>query len=149
MPESKWRGGRPSRFSAALGEKVLGEIQAGVPLRDAAKMAGVGSRTLDRWLARGRAGDPALADWARRVDKRREDLRRARVAAAWRKDREEAPARWQRFKAARERWWMERLGPRRFWLMRLAWLSTHGKTRAFERTLERMRAEGFGANFTL
>jgi hypothetical protein len=96
----------------------------------AAMTAGVGLRTLAEWLAKGRAGDPALAGWVREIEAAERLADRRRLHA--RRDRELAAAkeRWQRFKAGREQWWLEQLGEVEFWRRRVGWLVAEGRTRA-------------------
>src|SRR5689334_10921267 len=103
---------RPTTYDEARGRAVLGRMMLGDSRRDAAKAAGVCLRTLQGWLARGRAearrGDQGpLAGFARRFDRVAEARRRAAVEAWWGRHHARASERWRRFKAARERWWLE------------------------------------------
>jgi hypothetical protein len=62
-----------------------------------------------------------------------------------------ARARYQRFRVARERWWLDRLGEVEFWGRRVRWLMAEGKTRSLGSAIGRLaaalerseRAEGF------
>ena len=64
MPQPIDRGGRPSKFTAANALAIVAEVTAGVPRDEAARAAGVGPSTVYRWLAKGRAGDPAYQAFA-------------------------------------------------------------------------------------
>jgi hypothetical protein len=57
----------------------------------------------------------------------------AREAAA-------ARARYQRFKAARERWWLDRLGEVEFWGRRVEWLMAEGKSHSLGVAIGRLAA---------
>jgi hypothetical protein len=58
---------------------------------------------------------------------------------------------YQRFKAARERWWLDRLGEVEFWGRRVRWLMAEGKTHPLGLAIGHLaaalegseRAEGF------
>ncbi len=140
---------RPSKFNPDRGRVIVAALLDGQPRRASAAAAGVGLRTLAAWLARGRAGDPALAEWVRQAaaaeraagDRRRAALRERYDAAA--------KERWRRFKAARESWCIEQVGPVAFWSRRLQWLAANGKDRAYAATVAKLRAEGFGINVRL
>lgn len=99
----------PERAGAALGLALVGE-----PRHRIADRAGVGLRTLQEWLARGRAGEPPFAAWAEAFEKATIEGRRPRREARYEREQAAARGRWQRFKAAREGWWRERLGPAAF-----------------------------------
>ena len=142
------RGGRPTKFSPELGAEILRLLAAGRSRAEIAEAVGIGKRSLQDWLARGRDGEPPFAAWADRFDATMEVVRRRRIRANWQRYDAASKERWQRFKAAREEWWKERLGPAEFWTRRLAWLASRGKWAAYHRTIERLRAEGFRINAT-
>lgn len=132
---------RPTKFNAERGRIIIEAVAKGQARKAAAEAAGVGLRTLADWLARGRASDPAtddLAEWvlwfeaAERVASRRR--RNARIE----RERIAAAERWQRFKAARERWWMEQLGPVEFWKRRVGWLAANEKERSLGPAVARL-----------
>jgi hypothetical protein len=138
---------RPSKFSPERGRVIVGAVASGADRKAAAEAAGVGLRTLAEWLARGRASDPAtddLAEWVELFEAAKRVARRRRARVRHERERAEAVERWQRFKAARERWWKDQLGECEFWRLRLVWLADRGKSRAFDATVARLRAEGFG-----
>ena len=51
---------RPTKFNPDRGRVIVGALLAGQGRRAAVEAAGVGLRTLAEWLAKGRAGDPAV-----------------------------------------------------------------------------------------
>ena len=57
-------------------DQVATAIAAGASIADAAREAGIAARTVERWLARGRDGDPDYSAFAVRVDlaRRRQSL---------------------------------------------------------------------------
>ena len=140
---------RPTKFSPEIGESILRHLGSGRSRRETVEALGIGRRTLQDWLRRGRDGEPTFATWAERVDRVAELRRRKRVRASWARYEAESKERWKRFKRAREEWWKERLGPIEFWSRRLAWLASRGKWEAYRRTIERLRTEGFRTNATL
>jgi len=134
---------RPSKFDSDRGRVILGALIEGRGRRAAAESAGVGLRTLAGWLARGRAGDPAFSEWARLVGVAEGVANRGRCDARYERETAAAKERWRRFKAAREAWHLDKLGPSLFWSRRLKWLAARGHTRAFAATVARLEAEGF------
>lgn len=142
------KGGRPTKFSAELGDEIIRLLASGVPRPEVASRLGIGRRSLQEWLRRGRAGEPTFAAWAERLDRVAALMHRQRVRATWDRYEAESKERWQRFKRAREEYWMERLGPLEFWSRRLAWLASRGKWEAYRRTIERLRTESFRTNDT-
>lgn len=54
--------GRPTKYTDAVGQRIVEEIRRGLPVKFAAALAGVGEQTLRDWLARGEAADPPDAD---------------------------------------------------------------------------------------
>ncbi|QDV34405.1 helix-turn-helix domain-containing protein [Tautonia plasticadhaerens] len=139
---------RPTKFTPEIGESVLRHLASGRSRRETVEALGIGRRTLQDWLRRGRAGEPGLAAWAERVDRVATLMHRQRVRATWDRLEAESKERWMRFKRAREEYWMERLGPLEFWSRRLAWLAERGRWEAYRRTLERLRTEGFRTDCT-
>ncbi|MEW4568520.1 hypothetical protein AB1L88_11705 [Tautonia sp. JC769] len=140
------RGGRPTKFSAELGETIIDLLRQSVPRREIAARVGVGWRTLQEWLRRGRAGEEGFSTWAERFDLVAGLIREQRIEESWQRQEAESKERWQRFKAARQRWWLERLGPCEYWRRRLGWLASRGRWVAYHRTIERLREEGFRIN---
>jgi transposase len=140
---SKPKGGRPSRFSDRIAADALAYVAGGFTRREIAERCGIGLRTLQDWLARGRAGEPALATWAARYDAIARAVRADRVRQSYERRRAADRERWRRFKASREGWWLRRLGPARFWTLRLNWLLEHGKYDAYRRTVARLEGQDF------
>lgn len=54
--------GRPSKYTDAVGLKIVEQIRKGMPVKFAAALAGVGEQTLRDWLAKGEAESPPDAD---------------------------------------------------------------------------------------
>ena len=132
---------RPTKFNPERAGAALGLARAGEPRPRIAAGAGVGLRTLQEWLARGRAGESPFAAWSDAFDEATIDGRRPRREARYEREQVAARVRWQRFKAAREAWWRERLGPANFWQRRVEWLAAHGKRRALAQAFDTIRAE--------
>jgi hypothetical protein len=94
---------RPTKFNTERRRAIVRAVVTGQGREAAAQAAGVASHTLAGWLARGRAGEPGFAAWARVFD--------AAEWIAWERSwaercaRETAAARerYERFRAARER----------------------------------------------
>src|SRR5262245_19383860 len=139
------RGGRPTKFTAELGREILALTRQGVSRKVIAGQVGVGLRTLQAWLAKGRAGDPPLRDWAEQVTKAWLRAHQEHIWSTIPKRRAEGRDRWLRFRASREAWWLERLGPVEFWRRRLNWLVSKGPSHeaALRQAVERLRAQGF------
>jgi hypothetical protein len=140
------REGRPSRFTPEIGSGLIDlTINEGVPIKHAARRLGVGARTVYDWLERARdeGAAPELVAWAREFRQYLEWYRRDNRWERSIRDREAARLRWQRFKASREEWWRRRLGESAFWTRRLNWLAAWGKWFSYERTVARLRAEGY------
>src|SRR5262245_5944961 len=55
------------------------------------------------------------------------DLRHTFITMLARSGAATGPARYAVFRARRERWWLERLGPAEFWRRRLAWAVARGR----------------------
>jgi hypothetical protein len=139
---------RPTKFNPDRGQMIVEALRSGIGRRAAVGAAGVGLRTLAEWIAKGRAGNPAFRPWVVLLDEAEGVARRRRVDAEWARYRVEGRERWQRFRASREAWYLEKLGPVRFWSRRLRWLADHGKERAYAATVARLEAEGFCINRT-
>jgi hypothetical protein len=134
---------RPSKFNPERGQVIV-KVLAECGGRDCAAMvAGIGLRTLTEWLVRGRAGDPAFAEWARQAEEAEELARRRRAASRKARECAASRARYQRYKAARAPWWRDHLGEEEFWRRRLEWLRDRNMTRAFAATVARLAADGF------
>ena len=131
---------RPTKFNRERRRAIVRAIVAGDSREAAARAAGVAPRTLEGWLARGRAGEPGFAAWARVFDAAEQVARERYVAERWAREDARAKERYQRFKAVREQWWLDRLGPVAFSAMRVAWLMAHGKTRSLGAAVARLRA---------
>jgi hypothetical protein len=137
---------RPTKFNPDRGRELIQHIVAGESRREAAEASGVSSRTLATWLARGRAGVPPFAEWVHEFQaaERRAGMGpRGVCRLRERTEPHDSKERWQRFKAQRIAWHLERLGPLEFWRRRLDWLASKGHTRASDRTVAKLRAEGF------
>jgi hypothetical protein len=139
---------RPTKFNPDQGQVIVEALRSGLGRRAAVEAAGVGLRTLAEWIAKGRAGDPAFRPWVAQVDQAEGVARRRRVNAQWARYRIEGRERWKRFGASREAWYLEKLGPARFWSRRLQWLADHGKGQAYAATVAKLEAEGFRINRT-
>jgi hypothetical protein len=57
----KNRGGRPSKWTPEVIIPLALALRDGWPMTAAAKRAGVGKSTVNRWLAASRSGDPRFA----------------------------------------------------------------------------------------
>jgi hypothetical protein len=120
-------------------------INEGLPIKHAARRLCVGVRTVYDWLERAQkqGAAPELVAWAgtfvQYLEWYRRDKRRERLIH----DCEAARLRRQRFKASREEWWRRQLGESAFWTLRLNWLAERGKWSSYERTVARLRAEGY------
>jgi hypothetical protein len=139
---------RPTKFNPDRARIIVRVIREGGGRDCATMMAGVGLRTLAEWLAKGRAGDPALVEWVKEFEAAEQTERERRCAWQYEQESVKAKERYQRFKAQRLQWHLDQLGPREFWSRRLHWLLANGKTRTFVATLDKLRAEGFGMNVT-
>src|SRR6266446_2860070 len=94
------RGGRPTKFSAEVQERIVEAIKAGNYLETAAQSAGVSYQTLNEWIKHGEAESKgAFREFAEAVKK----ARAFAEARAVRVIRDAAPKTWQ---AAA--WWLER-----------------------------------------
>jgi hypothetical protein len=140
---------RPTQFNAEQGWMIIQAIDEGRGRVEAARAAGIGLRTLAEWLAKGKAGDPAFAEWVSEFKAAERFANRLRCNASWARERARSRERYQRFKAARVQWWLDQLGPCEFWSRRLDWLADRGMTEAYDATVARLRAEGFRIIATL
>src|SRR4051794_33072689 len=134
------RPGRPSRFTEDVAIELVCLVEEGLSRKAAAARLGIGERTLHDWQARGRRGEPEFAFWLSMMDGAAARARRRRCLRAWERYDARAKERWQEFKRARERWWLERLGPVAFYILRLSWLAERGKWRACERLVADLKA---------
>src|SRR5574340_47602 len=67
IPE--WRLPRPRKLTPEVAERIITSMIAGLPLNQAARAAGIAPKTLDEWLAKGRAqARGILHDFAQAVD---------------------------------------------------------------------------------
>jgi hypothetical protein len=147
---------RPSKFNPDRGQTIIKVLAEGGGRDCAAMVAKVGLRTLAEWLAKGRAGDPTFAEWARRAEAAEQAARARYFAWKYEREAERAKESYQRYKAARVQWWRDQLGEVGFWRQRVAWLVANGKTRKLRTAvlqlqvaLERARrAEGFRTKAT-
>jgi hypothetical protein len=134
---------RPVKFDADTARLASLLKRDGFSNMIIARDCGISRRTLQGWLARGRAGAPPSADFAREFDRAAETGRKRLWLIRFQRDMIRSRRSWRRFKAARELWWLERLGPERFWRRRLRWLAERGHAAAYERTLAQVHALGF------
>lgn len=139
---------RPSKFNLERGRVIVEALATGQSRPAAAKAAGIGFRTLGDWIARGRSGDPAFGAWLRQLDAAETCSKQRRVEAWWDRYRVSSKERWQRFRASREAWWLEQLGPLEFWKRRVGWLVTTNRTRNLGAAVVQLRAAGFRINRT-
>jgi hypothetical protein len=140
------RRGRPSGFRPEIGSALIDlTINEGLPIKHAARRLGMGVRTVYDWLERAQneGADPDLVEWAGTCAQFLEWYRRDKRWERSVRDYKSAQVRWQRFKASREEWWRRRLGESAFWTRRLNWLAERGKWISYERTVARLRAEGY------
>jgi DNA invertase Pin-like site-specific DNA recombinase len=56
---------RPTKFNPQRARSALLLVKAGELRQWVARGAGIGRRTLQEWLARGRAGEETFAEWAK------------------------------------------------------------------------------------
>lgn len=61
------RGGRPPKLTLPVALSILADVAEGVSRDEAARNAGVGPSSLQRWMLLGRRGDPRYVDFARAV----------------------------------------------------------------------------------
>jgi hypothetical protein len=106
---------RPTKFNAAIAARTLDVLSSGCGRDCAARIAGISPRTLANWLARGRAGDPAFASFAERVDAAQEKYRRLRVGMTHLREAARRREHYPIYKAQRVAWWRARLGEEAFW----------------------------------
>jgi hypothetical protein len=139
---------RPTKFNPQRARSALLLVKGGEPRQWVARGAGIGRRTLQEWLARGRAGEEPFAAWSKEMDEATRAARRRQVQETYEREDARAKERWQRFRATREDWWLAQLGPAQFWRRRVAWLAANGKTRALGRTIRRLRERGFRTDHT-
>jgi hypothetical protein len=141
------KGGRPAPYDPAYADRVTHMLAAEFSRVEIAAGLGIGLRTLQDWLRRGRAGEPPYAGFAAAFDIKAGEMRRIRCLIRAAKDREEGRERWRRFMAGREEWWYDHLGPGEFWRRRLDWLIARGYAAEALRTIHELRAngQGFGA----
>lgn len=59
---------RPTKLNKRTAARVLAALESGATIAGAAAAAGVGARTLRRWVERGRAGDAPYAEFVERYD---------------------------------------------------------------------------------
>ena len=119
---------RPSKFTAAKAETILAAILEGASQAEAARRAGVGRRTIQEWLAKGRAETSGpFWSFAFRFGRRSRMAHRRKLRTSWARYHARKAESWQRFRSSREGWWMERLGPRLFWRRRLEWALEHDR----------------------
>jgi hypothetical protein len=130
---------RPTKFDAAKGRSAILLALGGEPQQWIARGVGVSHRTLQYWIARGRDGDPAFAEWAGEFDEAAERGRRRKFDLNCQRRIAKDKERWQAFKASREAWWLERLGPLEFWRRRLRWLAEKGYDDAYGRAIARLK----------
>jgi transposase len=147
-PRSRQRGptmARPSQFDQRTGRLIIAHVAVGATRGEAADAAGVALRAIQYWLARGRRGEPPFEEFAARLDRAADRVRRAKVAASYERNAEISKGRWQVFKVSRERWWLDHLGPFEFWARRYAWCRAngrdHGKARALGEIARLVRSE--------
>jgi transposase len=114
---------RPPKFRPDLAGATLVLARGGMSRERIARELGISRRTLQNWLARGRAQEEPFAAWAGAFDEAVVAARRRRLQSGNQRQQSEAKARWQKFKAARSRWWLDRLGPEEFILRRLLWIA--------------------------
>jgi hypothetical protein len=126
---------RPTKFNTELGIQILMLLDDGLSRRRIAAAVGVSLRTLQTWLARGRGGLPSMQRWASSFDRDTVVRRRISFARYLHRLAIRDRKRWRLFRAARERWWLDRLGPVEFWKRRIAWHLNHGNTQGVEHAL--------------
>lgn len=139
---------RPSKFSPARAHSAVLLAKAGEPRQWIARGVGVGRRTLQEWIARGRAGEEPFAAWVKEMEAADRFAHRLRMDRHWERYDAAAKERWKKFKASREGWWLARLGPERFWERRWAWLVSKGHHAAAAEALARYAEARFRTNAT-
>jgi hypothetical protein len=95
---------RPRKLTPDLAGWIVERIRAGWPRSDVIRSAGIGRRSLDRWLAEGRGGHPDYNAFAAAFD-----LANRSVMGERERDRREAA--WYRLQG----WLRERGYWRKFW----------------------------------
>ena len=60
---------RPLRFDPVLGRRIVEYVASGANRGESSEMSGVGLRTVQYWLARGRQGDPPFKDFAEQLER--------------------------------------------------------------------------------
>lgn len=129
---------RPTKFDPKIASLVLAHVEAGATRGKAAKLAGISLRAVQYWLARGRMGVAPFDAFAKHLDHAADRVRRDKVRARYEREAEASKARWQVFRAARERWWLDRLGPTAFWVRRYEWSHARGKDQAKARAMNEL-----------
>lgn len=136
---------RPTKYDPTIARLVVAHVALGATRGEAADAAGIALRSVQYWLARGRRGEAPFDGFAERLDSAADAVRRAKVRARYEREHEVSKERWQAFKASRERWYLDRLGPLAFWTRRLSWCEArgrdHGKARALGEIQGLVRAE--------
>lgn len=118
--------GRPTKFSDHLADGIADLVSADATRAEACATVGIGVRTLATWINRGWNGEPPYADWFEHFAACEQRSRRRRFNLQARKERALARARYRQYRDARERWWLEQLGPVEFWRRRLDWARSRG-----------------------
>jgi hypothetical protein len=131
------------KFSPSRAQSTLSLAAEGEPRIWVARNSGISLRTLQSWLAKGRDGDPSYARWADEFIEAERLAYKRKIDARHEREREKSRQRWQTFKRSRERWWLEHLGPARFWQNRLDWLASEGHRDAYRQTVALLRKQGF------
>jgi hypothetical protein len=139
---------RPSKFNDEAAGAILNVLSGCGSRRDACEMAGVSTRTLDRWLAKGRKGVEPFVGFVAQVEVHERRNRRIRLAHSCLRLMARNRESWLRFKEARQRWWLERLGPEEYWARRIRWLLERGAVAKAQRLIDRLRAEGYVVTIT-
>ncbi len=102
---------RPTKFDPLIGRLIVARVAAGATRGEAATEAGVALRAVQYWIARGRKGEAPYEAFAKALDASADAVRINKLAARRCRMEQAGKARGQAFKAAREGWWLDRLGP--------------------------------------
>lgn len=98
-------GGRPTRYSDALGDRICMWIAGGMPIATSCMQEGIGRATFYDWKARAKVGEEPFATFFRAVD---QALARSEVAVM----QSVVAAARENWKAGA--WWLERRFPKRY-----------------------------------
>lgn len=78
-PKTKPKGGRPTALTAVIHRTIVDAIRNHASIRDAATLAGVHERTVQRWIADAKVKGGAFARFAREVEQARAQAKQSAI----------------------------------------------------------------------